>query len=75
MNPKSIIKFGTDGWRGVIADAFTFDNVKIVSQAIADYINANTNSPKGIVIGFDNRFQEKLLQSLLRKLWLQTKFL
>ncbi|MDD5687280.1 MAG: phosphoglucomutase/phosphomannomutase family protein [Elusimicrobia bacterium] len=33
-----MIKFGTSGWRGIIADDFTFDNVKLVSQAIADYI-------------------------------------
>ena len=31
-----MIKFGTSGWRGIIADDFTFDNVKIVTQAIAD---------------------------------------
>ena len=32
------IKFGTDGWRAVIAEDFTFENVKIVAQAIADYV-------------------------------------
>lgn len=38
-----MIKFGTSGWRGIIADDFTFDNVKIVSQAIADYIKKGTS--------------------------------
>jgi phosphomannomutase len=33
-----MIKFGTSGWRGIIADEFTFDNVKIVTQAIANYL-------------------------------------
>jgi phosphomannomutase len=73
MNPKSIIKFGTDGWRGVIADAFTFENVKIVSQAIADYINANSNSPKGIVIGYDNRFQGESFSRIVAKVMLGNK--
>jgi len=50
------IKFGTDGWRGIIADDFTFDNVRIVSQAVADYINSKNMGNKGLVIGYDNRF-------------------
>ncbi len=53
------IKFGTDGWRAVIADEFTFENVRLVSQAVADYI-LNDLLPAGekpsIVIGFDTRF-------------------
>ena len=56
-NPKNIIKFGTDGWRGVIADTFTFENVEIVCQAIADVIIEKNPNPKGIAIAFDNRFQ------------------
>lgn len=50
------IKFGTDGWRGIIADDYTFENVRIVSQAVADYINNKIMGAKGIVIGYDNRF-------------------
>ena len=56
-NPKNIIKFGTDGWRGIIADTFTFENVGIVCQAIADVIIEKNPYPKGIAIAFDNRFQ------------------
>lgn len=50
------IKFGTDGWRGVIADDFTFDNVAKVAQAIADYYKTQPKKEKGIVIGYDTRF-------------------
>lgn len=51
-----MIKFGTDGWRAVIAEDFTFDNVKIISQAIADYLNKQTGKNKKVVIGYDCRF-------------------
>lgn len=50
------IKFGTDGWREIIAREFTFENVKMVTQAIAEYICENNMANRGIVIGFDNRF-------------------
>lgn len=54
------IKFGTDGWRAVISEDFTFENVKKVAQAIADYVNADCQSLKvkdrRIVIGYDTRF-------------------
>lgn len=50
------IKFGTDGWRGIIADNFTFPNVKIVAQALADYILSQKNIENGVVIGYDYRF-------------------
>jgi alpha-D-glucose phosphate-specific phosphoglucomutase len=49
------IKFGTDGWRGVIARDFTFSNVDRVAQAIADYYQTQ-GGEKGIVVGYDNRF-------------------
>ncbi len=52
------IKFGTDGWRAVIAETFTFENLRLVSQALADYLletNGINDNPE-IVIGFDTRF-------------------
>ena len=52
----STIKFGTDGWRAIIAKDFTFDNIKIVTQGIASYMKNLNLSKKGIVIGYDNRF-------------------
>ena len=53
------IKFGTDGWRGVIADDFTFANVRTAAEAIAAYIHAKQDSAKGICIGYDPRFGSK----------------
>jgi len=52
------IKFGTDGWRAVIAEDFTFTNVERVAQATADYWNANPigGTQKRVVVGFDRRF-------------------
>jgi phosphomannomutase len=54
-----MIKFGTDGWRGVIADNFTFDNVRIVSQAIADYLKKQSQGCKKVIVGYDCRFLSK----------------
>ncbi|MDH5438014.1 MAG: phosphoglucomutase/phosphomannomutase family protein [Candidatus Bathyarchaeota archaeon] len=50
------IVFGTDGWRGVIAQDFTFDNVKVVAQAIADYMKVKGLDQKGLIVGYDTRF-------------------
>ena len=60
------IHFGTDGWRAVISDTFTFDNLRILSQAIADAVasehwdksgnGGERPDPNKIVIGFDTRF-------------------
>ena len=52
------IKFGTDGWRAVIAEDFTFANIERVSQATADYWSANPvpDTEKKVIIGYDRRF-------------------
>ncbi|HEC67014.1 MAG TPA: hypothetical protein ENI23_17190 [bacterium] len=50
------IKFGTDGWRAVIADDFTFVNVAKVAQAIADCYQTQPDKEKGLVVGYDARF-------------------
>lgn len=50
------IKFGTSGWRGVIADDFTFSRVRSVAQAIADHLVAQGLKDKGVVVGYDTRF-------------------
>jgi phosphomannomutase len=57
--PHPQIKFGTDGWRGVIADDFTFANVRIAAEAIAAYIHAKEDPAKGLCIGYDTRFGSK----------------
>ena len=54
------IKFGTDGWRGIIADDFTVDNVRLVTQAICDWV-AGANLPgTGVVVGYDRRSQSEV---------------
>jgi phosphomannomutase len=50
------IKFGTDGWRGVIADDFTFDNVRRVAGAIASYVLKREDPSHGVIVGYDTRF-------------------
>jgi len=50
------IAFGTDGWRSIIAEDFTFANVRIVAAAVADYLEGRGLGPRGIVVGYDNRF-------------------
>ena len=52
------IKFGTDGWRAVIAEDFTFENLSRVAQATADYWNANSVAgvTNHVVVGYDRRF-------------------
>jgi phosphomannomutase len=53
---QTAIKFGTDGWRGLIADDFTFDNVRIAAGAIAAYLLKNHGLEQGACIGYDSRF-------------------
>lgn len=50
------IKFGTSGWRGIFCDDFTMDNVRVVTQAIADHLHEAGLSSKGVVVGYDARF-------------------
>jgi len=52
----SSIKFGTDGWRGVIAEDFTFANARIVAHAVARYVVRNEDARKGVLIGYDHRY-------------------
>ena len=52
----SNIKFGTDGWRGVIAEDYTFANVRTVSYAIARYVVRHEQPTRGVLVGYDTRF-------------------
>ncbi len=59
--PHPQIKFGTDGWRAVIADDFTFANVRIAAEAVAAYVHsrkgtAEEDPARGLCIGYDTRF-------------------
>ncbi|MFZ5449477.1 MAG: phosphoglucomutase/phosphomannomutase family protein [Thermodesulfobacteriota bacterium] len=50
------IKFGTSGWRGILAEDFTFANARLVCQGIADYLKQEALAHQGVVIGYDTRF-------------------
>jgi phosphomannomutase len=55
-----VIKFGTDGWRGIIADEFNVENVRRVAQGTADYIKKNFPNNLNVVLGHDCRFAGEL---------------
>jgi alpha-D-glucose phosphate-specific phosphoglucomutase len=59
------IKFGTDGWRGIIADDFTFENIRRVGNAIATYVHKNEDASKGLVVGYDTRFLSQRAAELI----------
>lgn len=62
---KCGIEFGTDGWRGLIAEDFTFENVRAVAQACADYFNGQLKVPRRIIVGYDTRFlSDKFAQAV-----------
>lgn len=52
----SKIKFGTDGWRGVISEDYTFANVRLVAAGIAEWVRRREEQARGIVVGYDARF-------------------
>jgi phosphomannomutase len=62
-NIKDVIKFGTDGWRAVIADTFTFKNLEALSQAFAVWVRTDAAKIPGevvrVAVGYDNRFLSK----------------
>ncbi|MFH1678955.1 MAG: phosphoglucomutase/phosphomannomutase family protein, partial [Candidatus Omnitrophota bacterium] len=66
------IKFGTDGWRGIISDDFTFDNVRRVGGAIADYYNRRQKTEDRrqikIAVGYDTRFLSETYARLISEI-------
>src|SRR5271167_4448365 len=56
MAETTVVKFGTDGWRGVIADDFTYANVRVAAAAIASYVLAEEDASAGVCIAYDTRF-------------------
>jgi phosphomannomutase len=56
MAETTVVKFGTDGWRGIIADDFTYANVRVAAAAIANYVLAHEDPAAGICIAYDTRF-------------------
>jgi phosphomannomutase len=59
MHMAQVIKFGTDGWRAVIADDYTFANLERVALATARYFRKHKKIKNGIVIGYDARFMSR----------------
>ena len=53
---SSQIRFGTDGWRGVIAEDYTFENVRLCAQGVAQYLLDSGKAGRGLVVGYDTRF-------------------
>src|ERR1700709_1480154 len=53
---KTVVKFGTDGWRGVIAYDFTYANVRVAAAAVANYVLEHEDAKSGVCIGWDTRF-------------------
>ena len=55
----SAIKFGTSGWRGILAEDFTFANARLLCQAIAAYLKQVNLAARGVIIGYDTRFRSE----------------
>ena len=56
LRPPTAIKFGTDGWRAVIAEDYTFDNVRACAASVAQYLKKHGLADRGLVVGYDTRF-------------------
>jgi len=56
MSETTVVKFGTDGWRGIIADDFTYANVRVAARAIALYVIEHEDAKAGVCVGYDTRF-------------------
>ena len=67
----SAVKFGTDGWRGIIADDFTNANVRIAARAIAHYVLASEDADAGVCIGWDTRFGSQRFARLVAEVLTQ----
>jgi phosphomannomutase len=63
------VKFGTDGWRGIIADDFTYANVRVAAAAIANYVLAHEDASAGVCIGYDTRFGSRSFASVVAEVF------
>jgi len=64
---ETVVKFGTDGWRGIIADDFTYENVRIAARAIAHYVIEQEDAKAGVCIGYDTRFGSRSFAGVVAK--------
>ena len=56
VSTQSQIAFGTDGWRAIIAEEFTFENVRYCAKGVAQYLKAQGTAGQGVIVGYDTRF-------------------
>jgi phosphoglucomutase len=63
-----MIKFGTSGWRGIIGEDFTFENVRIASQGIANYLRKSGQQGSGVIVAYDTRFLSEKFASEAAKI-------
>jgi phosphoglucomutase len=63
-----MIKFGTSGWRGVIGEDFTFENVRIASQGVANYLKKSKQPGSGVIVAYDTRFLSEKFASEAAKI-------
>ncbi len=56
MRPPTFIKFGTDGWRAVIGEDYTFDNVRACAASVALYLKKHNLADRGLIVGYDARY-------------------
>jgi phosphomannomutase len=64
---ETVVKFGTDGWRGIIADDFTYENVRVASRAIAHYVIEHEDAKAGVCVGYDTRFGSRSFAGVVAK--------
>ncbi len=64
-----MIRFGTSGWRGVIGEEFTFENVRIASQGIVNYLRKSNQPGAGVIVGYDTRFLSEKFASEAAKVF------
>jgi len=69
-----IIKFGTDGWRGRIADTYTFDSVRRCAYGFAQYLRETKGTGKTIIVGYDRRFLSEYFASAAAEILATNEF-
>src|SRR5688572_7802951 len=63
-----MIRFGTSGWRGVIGEDFTFENVRVATQGIANYLKKSGQQGSGVIVAYDTRFLSEKFASEAAKI-------
>src|SRR5918912_125555 len=63
-----MIKFGTSGWRGIIGEDFTFENVRVATQGVANYLKKSGQKGSGVVVAYDTRFLSEKFASEASKI-------